>query len=841
MSRASVAFFALLMMTTPSSFVQAQQPASDVSAESATALPSTVCASADPELCVRAEAGSEPLGLQLSRAGTSLDLRAPSGFSSAAHVEVSALHDLMPLQGGVRAWRILLTEGDRTFEWLVEERAGSFQLLWYSAGGENREQLMAEDLDADGDAEILVAVPVGTAGRCGDAPQWLAPRVYDPPRATFRPVSLRVAAANAEQLTAAPAALRDQLTDDATPVFVSSDASVGLTQSWGPPPATLTDGDPATFWTEAAAGSGEGQFVTFRTLPQIGVHGLQVDTGTEPGVRRLLVRLPGGPSYVTPELPSGASTWVFPQPWSGSCLQVVVLEVADEAEHAMLAELSVLTELDRRPVTTALDLYVLPALLRSTTPMERAILQGVVTSAQDAARPGLLQAIAETEGDGQALLLDTLLQLDEGPDAALSLFDTLEVDAAGYRRIAAGWPADRALPDDWFARLTRATPAQQSGWLMLMTRVQAQIPVDELFAVLDLSFEATRLALSEYLTAVESPSRLLTSGLAAGPDPEWRRLLYRTSWRHVRHGRAGLDTTALQTVRTMATTSTDGAVARYALALLGEAGDASDVPLLQTMLRDDPEPVMRRQAAEALAAMARREVSDAAAVFEAAMGHEDPGVRLHAASLAARHRDLLVTQATLRSRLATETWPETRRQVAGASLARARSSDDVTAVLEVLATWSASTASAVLRQLPTEAGIVRCEDIAQVAESHADSEPVLVAAAIAMGFCDGDTATGWLRAHWHGGQASARLSQAALESAVLRGDEGAMERGLTLLGSTDPEERRNGALALHCSPRDVRVALHEALQQETDPTVTRALRTALGLAASDDATSVPEW
>jgi hypothetical protein len=841
MFRLSVALVALVVLVTPTSFLRAQQPESDAVADPTHALPSPVCASSDAELCVRGEPGSEPLVLQLFRAGARLDLSAPSAFSSAAVVEVSGLHDVMPLQGGVRAWRIALTEADRSFEWLAQERAGEFHLLWYSAGGENREQLRAEDLDADGDAEILVAVPVGTAGRCGDAPQWLAPRVYDSQRETFRPVSLRVAAADAEPLTAAPAALSDQFRDDATPVFVSSDASQGLTQSWGPPPAALTDGNPATYWTEAAAGSGEGQFVTFRTLPQIGVYGLQVDVGTVPGVRSLLVRLPDGRSYVTPELPSGQSDWVFPTSWSGSCVQVVVLEVADEAEHAALAELSLLTELDRRPVAAALDLYVLPALLRSTTPMERGILQGVVTSAQDAARPGLLQAIEETEGDEQALLLDTLLQLNEGPDSVLALFDTLEVDTAGYRRVAAGWPADRALPDDWFARLARATPSQQSGWLMLMTRVQAQIPVDQLFTALNLSFEATRLAFSEYLAAVELPSRLLASDAAAGPDPEWQRMLYRAAWRHVRQGDAPLDATALQIVRTMASTSTDGAVARYAVALLGESGDVSDVLLLQSMLRDDPEPVMRRQAAEALAALGRRDIGDAATVFESALGHEDPGVRLHAASLAARQVGLPVTRATLRSRLVTETWPETRRQVAAASLARAQTNDDVAAVLAALATWSASTVSAVLRQLPTAAGMVRCQDVTPVALAHADSEPVLVAAAIAMGHCDGDTATAWLRAHWNGGQASARLSQTALESAVLRGDEDAIQRGLALLGSTDPAERRNGALALHRSDRDVSDALHEALQQESDRSVTRALRTALGLSASDDSTSVPEW
>lgn len=841
MFRPSVALCALALTVMPGPLVHAQQPEPGATVDATTALHGAVCANSDPDVCVQVQTGSDPLVLRLQRQGLTLDLRPPSSFSASATVRIEGLHDSLPLQGGITAWRIEATESDRSFEWLVEQRSREFYLLWFSPGGEDREHLRAEDLDGDGDGEIVVAIPAGTAGRCGTASPWLAPRVYDTQRETFRPISMRVSAADAALLTPVAESLRDQFPQDATAVFVSSDASNGLTQSWGAPPAALADGDTATFWTEAAAGSGAGQFVTFRTLPQIGVYGLQVDVGNQPGIQRLLVRLPDDRTFVTPELPSGASSWEFPDVFSGSCLQVAVLQVSEDAEHATLAELNLLTELDRRPVETALDLYVLPALLRTTTPMERGILQDVVASAGDDALTALLQAIEDTEGDEQGLLLDTLMRLNAGPDAMLALFDTLEVDVAGYRRLAASWPDTRTLPEDWLDRFKQALPSEQTGWLILMTRLQPDFSLDELWPVLDLTHEPTRLALSDYLTAFDSPAALLVSDAAAAPDPDRQKLVYRSAWRRIRHEQTTLDGEALQIVRTTATTSTDGGVARYAVAILGESGDPSDVALLQSMLNDDPEPVMRRQAAESLAALAMKNIGNAPAVFESALSHEDPGVRLHAAAIAARSAELSVSSTVLGERLAAESWPETQRQVAAAALGRARSAEDVAVVLTQLGTWPSSTASSVLRHLPDADGMVDCDGLLQVVDAHPGSEPVVVAVALAMGRCQGGSATDWLRAQWRGEASSARLAQAALESAVLRGDDEAVDQGLAMLGSTDPEMRRNGALALHRSARDVSDALNEALMEETDPTVIRALRTALGLPAEDGVTTIPEW
>jgi hypothetical protein len=145
-------------------------------------------------------------------------------------------------------------------------------------------------------------------------------------------------------------------------VAVSSQAGSSSQLGLGPPSA-LTDGNPATFWSEGNPGGGRGEFVTFRreaaafpiralafvplptSLPNNSAASLPRSLWLigEDGTR-LRVRLPDAPE-------PGRRYWVVPdKPLSWRCLSVVLDDSAPvRAEHpgaTVLAEVEAYTDLD---------------------------------------------------------------------------------------------------------------------------------------------------------------------------------------------------------------------------------------------------------------------------------------------------------------------------------------------------------------------------------------------------------------------------------------------------------------------------------------------------------------
>ena len=238
----------------------------------------------------------------------------------------SVVHVRVPVAGGL-AWEALLAARD----------AGPLVfsgLTGFSRGEEGeRTGQVVQILPRDGGgSHVLVGDTREDLRICGQAETPLSPRALDPETLVLRGASVQ--RLRPEQRAAAKQIVASSRSTTASgalaKLVVAAGASTGAA-------AALTDGDPATAWSEARPGDGHGEFVTMRSPFEVPIDRLAI-TITPP------VPAPNGAAPRTFFLVSDATTYAvtmpddawmhpgvayeisFPEPLKSACLTVVLDE-----------------------------------------------------------------------------------------------------------------------------------------------------------------------------------------------------------------------------------------------------------------------------------------------------------------------------------------------------------------------------------------------------------------------------------------------------------------------------------------------------------------------------------
>ncbi|MBO6938699.1 MAG: HEAT repeat domain-containing protein [Deltaproteobacteria bacterium] len=266
------------------------------------------------------------------------------------------------LAGGARVG--VVTIPDRAAALVVAKR-GRPEVLWVgqlSPHGDPGEQrtdvLQIADRTGDGVDDVIVGYTQQGRSICGEEQTLLEPRAIDPGALALRSVTLRNLGEATETAVEATTEPPEGLSADSSPLLAllaARGASSAAGRSDPPLPVALVDDDPATAWTEAAAGNGRWEFATLRvTDPGLAIRALRFVPRTAERTRgvprtvyvqgsagsRLAVTFPREPAI-------GEAWWVtLPEPTRWSCASVVLGEPHGNATHVGLAELDAFSEVD---------------------------------------------------------------------------------------------------------------------------------------------------------------------------------------------------------------------------------------------------------------------------------------------------------------------------------------------------------------------------------------------------------------------------------------------------------------------------------------------------------------
>jgi hypothetical protein len=280
-----------------------------------------------------------------------------------------------------------------------------------------REPRMVQVLREGSSTQVLVGARDAEVGLCG-RPAVLSPRVVDPGDLTLKSARVqRLPRAERDAARKVAAVRREK----PRPAPLGRLLSVAGASSAVGSPASLTDGDPETSWSEGRGSDGRGEFVTFRAPREVPLVGVSltirpptraVADGAAP--RRLYLADDTGLVEVT--LPEDA--WLHPgavydvtfgEPRSTSCLALVLDESSGSGDVAVtLAEVEARSALDDRD-----DVGGLIALLGAGG-RDAALARAVLMRAGPAARQALMSSYASLDDAARMLALDAL---DQGPCA----------------------------------------------------------------------------------------------------------------------------------------------------------------------------------------------------------------------------------------------------------------------------------------------------------------------------------------------------------------------------------------------------------------------------------------
>ncbi|MEO1268907.1 MAG: HEAT repeat domain-containing protein, partial [Myxococcota bacterium] len=338
----------------------------------------------------------------------------PKGFAD----DYRYLLKTIDLQRDDQRW-VLRFEADPDKKGLVSDRdryvmvlaGGARELALISAGrqdGIDPKQLVSiEDIDKDGDLDVIQIDTSRAVATCGDTWEKLFPLVWDFKASRFKPAPLALA------LDAKAGRLRGAFSSDA-PIssyfpkmlafrtsssdFKNIRAAPGSRLSR---PTALSNHDLDEGWTEGAPGYGLGEFVTAQVNPGLPIQGIRIVPGLVSSEaqfvhnampKQVLLSFEDG-SMVLLDLPQadriklreqGGLYVELPQPVVTDCLTVTILDVwppkrklprrgRDDGAHTSLTEVTVLSTLDYLSRPAAIQAIVELLLSDISTTRRRAI------------------------------------------------------------------------------------------------------------------------------------------------------------------------------------------------------------------------------------------------------------------------------------------------------------------------------------------------------------------------------------------------------------------------------------------------------------------------------------
>ncbi|MEZ4260377.1 MAG: HEAT repeat domain-containing protein [Polyangiaceae bacterium] len=282
-------------------------------------------------------------------------------------------------------------------------------LTGFTAGSEgDRSGTVVLTYDRDASTRFVMVADVREDTRiCGQAATPLGARGLD-----ARSMQLRGAT-----LHRLPKKTRDEAArvvavgrDDATPPLARL---LGASGASAPHAARLTDGDPATVWSEARPGDGHGEFVTTRTSSDVPIHALRVVIAPpEPAAdgaapRTLYVATDAATFHVTlPEdawrKPGRAYDIPLPEPVRTTCVAVVLDEAYANGKAAPVVSIAEMYAVSRFDAEGA-SLDDVAAALAGERAEEAA---GVLKRAGERGLEAVLGAWPKLDARGRALAVD---------------------------------------------------------------------------------------------------------------------------------------------------------------------------------------------------------------------------------------------------------------------------------------------------------------------------------------------------------------------------------------------------------------------------------------------------
>jgi HEAT repeat protein len=659
-----------------------------------------------------------------------------------AHVEISPV----ALGDGKRVLhvRVAAARADVAWEAIVAGRDDA--VLWsgvtgFATGEEGERAGEAVDVPGEAGGFIVVGEVREDLRICSQTRTLLTPRVLDPKSMTFRGATMQRLPADER--------------DDAEPIVASArggalDAplarlllATGASTAIGAPSA-MTDGDPATAWSEGRPGDGHGEFVTMRAPAEVPIARLAITpaptTLTPHGAAPRTFFLVTGKRTIAVTLPEDA--WMHPgasydiplvEPIRASCISLVLdrsyMRPSEPHPEVTIAELTAYSELDHPGATLR---EVADALAGGGARADAA--KGVLERAGDAGLTAASAAYGSLDAAGRALAIDTaigagtceasaplLLAAVGDPDQEVSRKGREKLERCGKRVTAALVSAVRGT--DMTARVNAAR---------LLAAVAPSEAIDPLAEVLALGDPSTRAAVRSALA--KAAAAAAPAGVAALIADEKRATDARVELLRAFVSR-------LPEVAAPAVTAIDALIGgapfarRYllvdAIAALARAGDAASTSRLATMITGDPEDQVRARAAESAT-----KVSGASDALKRAIDDASPRVReaaLHAftASQSAAPIDAIAR------RLASDEWTFVRAAAATALASFAPDSHVDDALLGALEDRASTVRAQVIGALATR-GVQRASTAirARFGDPHEALETRIAAVRALSTLCD---------------------------------------------------------------------------------------------------------
>ena len=267
------------------------------------------------------------------------------------------------------------------------EAQGPYTTIWSGSIDvlDPRRRLDIEDLDGDGDKELVLAQLDSAVAFCGSSKARLFPKVWDFKRDRFVdapfPAELLNGAVDVTATMDDKAPRASHFPELVAFRSASSDARDINSNTRLSQPQALGDGQASTPWIEGAEGWGQGQFVTARINRSFAMRGMRLLPGNAASLERfaaygvptevlltfegdnppLRVTLPRTPLL---EMLDGGGLYVeFPKPVISGCMSVTILEVRQPArkpkyQRTAFSELTPLVELDYGDRASALNALV---------------------------------------------------------------------------------------------------------------------------------------------------------------------------------------------------------------------------------------------------------------------------------------------------------------------------------------------------------------------------------------------------------------------------------------------------------------------------------------------------
>jgi HEAT repeat protein len=318
--------------------------------------------------------------IRIEQSERGVQLQADGGVRVSLPVDAPQRADLEALRlanGAVLGLVRVTAAGGREAAALLGRRGkGRVEILWSGAldargdPGERRGNIVdVQDHTGDGQPDVLVAQFDESARICGQQRSLLRPRLVDPESLRLRPVA--VSRLPDVHPPSAELALAEQSPGPTRPPLLRSLRLTGVSSQPGNErepwlatlPSALTDGDPATFWSEGHGGGGRGEFASFlwdapghdiRALAIVPLPaGLAADQNV--AVARALWLVGEDGTRLKLKLPErvrpGQRYWAeLPKPFAGRCVSLVFEDAAaspaGKSAAAVLAEVEAYTDLD---------------------------------------------------------------------------------------------------------------------------------------------------------------------------------------------------------------------------------------------------------------------------------------------------------------------------------------------------------------------------------------------------------------------------------------------------------------------------------------------------------------